>query len=221
VTRLVVISPHLDDGVFGCSALLASHDEPVVVTVFAGKPPPSATVRPWDEAAGFRPGDDVVGVRQAEDRAALARLGATPVWLPFLDSQYADSPTVETIVPALEAPLVAAGADVVCVPLGLFHSDHDLAHRAALGVLARHPTWRWLAYEEPMYRRVPGAVNGRLAVLARAGIDAELIGSVRPAASKPRAMRCYASQLRALRTPGRPGFTDALAPERYWTLRAA
>jgi LmbE family N-acetylglucosaminyl deacetylase len=221
VTRLVVVSPHLDDGVFGCSAMLTSHADPIVVTVFAGKPPPSATVRPWDEAAGFRAGDDVVGVRQAEDRAALARLGAAPVWLPFLDSQYGDSPEVETIIPALEAALLVAGADVVCIPLGLFHSDHDLAHRAALDVLVRHPAWRWLAYEEPMYRRVPGAVNARLTALARAGIDAELIGSVRPPREKPRAMRCYASQLRALRTPGRPGFTDALAPERYWALRAA
>ena len=221
MTRLVVVSPHLDDGVFGCSALLASHADPVVVTVFAGKPAPSTPLRPWDEAAGFRPGDDVVGIRRAEDRAALARLGAAPVWLPFLDSQYGDSPNVETIVPALEAALLTAGADVVCVPLGLFHSDHDLAHRAGLGVLARRPAWRWLAYEEPMYRRVPGALSQRLASLARAGIDATLVGALRSPPSKPRAMRCYASQLRALRTPGRPGFADALAPERYWALTAA
>ena len=117
--------------------------------------------------------------------------------------------------------MLAAKADVVCIPLGLFHSDHDLAHRAALGVLPRHPGWRWLAYEEPMYRRVPDALTERLAALARAGIDTELVGSVRPPASKPRAMRRYASQLRALRSPGRPGFADALAPERYWALTAA
>jgi LmbE family N-acetylglucosaminyl deacetylase len=200
--------------------LLAAHPDAVVVTVFAGKPPPSSTLPPWDEAAGFRAGDDVVGARQAEDRAALEELGAAPLWLPFLDAQYADSPGVETIVPALEAALLAAGAGVVGIPLGLFHSDHVLAHRAALHVRARHARWRWIAYEEPMYRHVPGALTERLASLETAGVGAELLGSVPPPPGKPRAMRHYASQLRALRTPGRPGIADALAPERYWELTA-
>jgi LmbE family N-acetylglucosaminyl deacetylase len=218
--RLVVVSPHLDDGVLGCSALLATHPAAVVMTVFAGRPLASARLPPWDEAAGFRPGDDVVGARRAEDRAALDVLGAGPVWLSFLDSQYGDSPAVDAIVPVLESALTDAGPATVCIPLGLFHSDHVLTHAAALRVLTRHQHWRWLAYEEPMYRRVPGALDNRLAALKSAGIAATLDQSAAPPAQKPRAMACYASQLRALGTPGRPGFADAFAPERYWTLAA-
>ena len=218
--RLVVVSPHLDDGVLGCSGLLSRYDSAVVVTIFAGRPPASAPLPPWDEAAGFRPGDDVIGARRAEDRAALEMFGAEPVWLPFLDSQYGDSPAVDAIVPVLESALGAAPMRTVCIPLGLFHSDHLLAHAAALRLLRRRPRWQWLAYEEPMYRRVPGALDARLAALAAAGIGVRLFGSAAAPADKPRALACYASQLRALGTPGRPGHADALAPERYWTLTA-
>jgi LmbE family N-acetylglucosaminyl deacetylase len=216
--RLVVVSPHLDDGVFGCSALLAADGDAVGVTVFAGRPPAPAPLPPWDEAAGFRAGDDVIGVRRAEDRAALQVFGAQPVWLPFLDAQYGQSPGVAAIVPALESALTALDTATVCIPLGLFHSDHVLAHTAALIVLRRHRTWQWVAYEEPMYRRVPGALTDRLAALCSAGIVVTPLGSVPSPERKREAVACYASQLRALATPGRPGVADALGPERYWAL---
>jgi len=217
---LVVVSPHLDDAVLGCSALLSQHDGAVVVTVFAGRPPASARLPPWDQAAGFRPGDDVVGARRAEDRAALEIFGAEPVWLPFLDSQYGDSPAVEAIVPVLESALMEAKPATVCIPLGLFHSDHVSTHAAALRLLRRCPQWQWLAYEEPMYRRVPRALDDRFTALSAAGLAIRLFGSAAPPPHKPRALACYASQLRALGTPGRPGHADALAPERYWALSA-
>lgn len=220
MSRLVVVSPHLDDGVLGCSALLAAHVEVVVMTVFAGRPPASASLPPWDAAAGFRAGDDVVGARRAEDRAALHVFGAEPVWLPFLDAQYGESPAVEAIVPVLVSELTAVDAATVCIPLGLFHSDHVLAHTAALAVLRRHPGWRWVAYEEPMYCRVPEALTDRLASLRTAGIAATPLGSLPPPERKWDAMSCYASQLRALGRPGGPGFADALGPERYWALTA-
>jgi LmbE family N-acetylglucosaminyl deacetylase len=219
VTRgLVVISPHLDDGVFGCSALLAAHADAVVMTVFAGRPPAFGALPPWDEAAGFRAGDDVVGARRTEDRAALRVFGAQPVWLPFLDAQYGRSPSIATIVPVLESALTALDTSTVCIPLGLFHRDHVLAHTAALVVLRRHPRWQWVAYEEPTYRRVPDALTDRLEALRSAGVVATPLGSLPSPERKRDAMSCYASQLRALGTPGRPGFADALGPEHYWAL---
>jgi LmbE family N-acetylglucosaminyl deacetylase len=217
-SRLVAISPHLDDAVLGCSALLAAHPGAIVVTVFAGRPTDGTALPAWDEAAGFRAGDDVVGARRAEDRAALHTLGARPRWLDFLDAQYGDSPSVDAIVPALESAIGSADAAIVGIPLGLFHSDHALAHAAALALLPRHREWRWLAYEEPMYRRVPGALDQRRARLREAGVAAEALDRVRAPRRKRHALTCYASQLRALRTPGRPGHADALAPERYWEL---
>jgi LmbE family N-acetylglucosaminyl deacetylase len=217
-SRLVAISPHLDDAVLGCSALLAAYPGAIVVTVFAGRPPDGTPLPAWDEAAGFRAGDDVVGIRRTEDRAALHTLGARPRWLDFLDAQYGDPPAVDAIVPALESAIGSADAAIVGIPLGLFHSDHALAHAAALALLRRHPEWRWLAYEEPMYRRVPGALDDRRAALRKAGVTANALDRVRAPRRKRRALACYASQLRALRTPGRPGVADALAGERYWEL---
>lgn len=217
---LVAISPHLDDAVFGCGALLTTQVPSVVITVFAGRPPRRASLPPWDEAAGFHPGDDVVDARRAEDRAALDTLGARPVWLNFLDAQYGDSPSADSITAALERVLAAADPATVCVPLGLFHSDHELALAAALSLVLRFPSRRWLAYEEPMYRRIPHALDARLTSLREAGLQPTAIAGAAAPESKRRAVACYASQLRALDTPGRAGHADALTPERYWALTA-
>src|SRR4051812_4728612 len=80
---VMIVSPHLDDAVFGCGELLGARPGSVVVTVFAGAPPTYETVTEWDALAGFRAGDDVMAARRAEDRDALAVLGARPVWLDF------------------------------------------------------------------------------------------------------------------------------------------
>lgn len=216
--RLVAISPHLDDAVLGCSALLAACPGAIVVTVFAGRPPDGTPLTPWDEAAGFHAGDDVVGARRAEDRSALRTFGARARWLDFLDAQYGDASAVDSIVAALESAIGTPGPAIVGIPLGLFHSDHALVHAAALALVPEHPEWRWLAYEEPMYRRVPAALDDRRAALRETGIVAEALDPVPAPPRKRHAIGCYASQLRALRTPGRPGYADALAPERYWEL---
>jgi LmbE family N-acetylglucosaminyl deacetylase len=215
---VVAVSPHLDDAVLGCGGLLGTVGTGVVVTVFAGRPRAGTALPPWDEAAGFRQGDDVIGARRAEDAQALYHLGARPVWLDFLDAQYGEVPSAADVAEALESALCAAEPATVCIPLGLFHSDHALAHVAALRVRARHPRWRWLAYEEPMYRRVPDALSARLRALSAAGIEAVPVDGVPVTEGKRDAIACYASQLRALATPGRPGYADALARERYWAL---
>ncbi|HEX3177028.1 MAG TPA: PIG-L family deacetylase [Methylomirabilota bacterium] len=215
---LAVISPHLDDAVLGCGALLAAMPGAIVITVFAGRPPADAPLRAWDAAAGFSAGDDVIGIRRAEDAAALRCLGAEPLWLPFLDAQYEQTPSVDEVAEALDGVLCARGPATVCIPLGLFHSDHALAHAAALEVRARHRSWGWLAYEEPMYRRVPGALADRLEALRKADISAIPLPPRVATVEKRDAIACYASQLRALATPGRPGHADALAEERQWKL---
>ena len=216
--RLVAVSPHLDDAVLGCGGLLDALGAAVVVTIFAGRPPADRPLPEWDRASGFDPGEDVIGARRAEDAEALHHLGARPVWLDFLDAQYGDAPSAADVADALESALCEAEPATVCIPLGLFHSDHALAHAAALAVRVRHRRWRWLAYEEPMYRRVPDALHARLRALSAAGITAIPVDGVQATDGKRDALACYASQLRALATPGRPGYGDALARERYWAL---
>ena len=85
------MSPHLDDAVFGCGQWIASSASSIVVTIFAGAPPADAALTAWDAECGFRGGDDVIAARRAEDRTALARLNATPIWLDFRD-EHIDAP---------------------------------------------------------------------------------------------------------------------------------
>jgi LmbE family N-acetylglucosaminyl deacetylase len=217
---VIVVSPHLDDAVFGCGELLAARPGSSVITIFAGAPPTYDTVTEWDALAGFRPGDDVMAARRAEDERALAILGARPVWLGFRDSQYRCSPTVPEIADALERAIGERDRRAVFIPLGLFHSDHHLAHAAALDVLRRRPDRAWFAYEEAMYRKIPDTVAERIAALRRAGIGAVRAGESSTCGHgvKARAIACYVSQLRALAAPKKPGYEDAFGAERYWSL---
>ncbi len=239
--RVVVVSPHLDDGVFSCGELLAEHPGAVVITTLAGRPPAAVGLTEWDAAAGFRAGDDVVGARREEDREALRILGATPVWLDFCDSQYGRPPDPGRLSAALEGAVRAARPTAVFVPLGLFHSDHALTHEAGLAAwrrLSRRPRVEagagggpacpavgeggpaWFLYGDALYRGLAGLVDARIDALARAGVRAVSIRitSGRGRGPKRRAVLCYRSQLRALRTPGRPGIEDAFAAETYWKL---
>ena len=221
--RVAIVSPHLDDGVFTCGALLARRPGSAVITVFAGAPAVAGPVTAWDRAAGFGAGDDVIGVRRREDRAALRVLEATPVWLDFCDAQYGPPPKRPAVADALERALDTTGVSAVVIPLGLFHSDHRLAHDAALEVRRRRPDLAWLAAEDAIYRRLPGLVDEAVARLEALGMTPRRIdgdGAAAPAAHerKREAVACYRSQLRALAAPGMPGTGDIGGPERYWSL---
>jgi LmbE family N-acetylglucosaminyl deacetylase len=228
------------------------------VTLVAGRPASSRDVTEWDAACGFDEHDDVVAARRAEDAAALALLGASPIWLDFLDAQYAAAPPAaapspadlavphpdlgaglpaggprcagwewtrdaEAIAAAIARVKAESGASEVCIPLGLFHEDHELASCGALLAARRLPGRCWLVYADALYRRVPMLLTQRLATLRGEGWRlVPLRPSTIPASHvKRRAIGCYASQLRGLASPGRSGYEDALAPERYWQLTPA
>ncbi len=240
--KIVVVSPHLDDGVFSCGDLLVAHPGSMVVTVMAGKPPtPSPAAcqgsidsschgkwsneqtgfAEWDTASGFPSGDDVVGRRREEDRSALQILGATPIWLDLCDSQYQHSPTIEEIAAILEETFERLQPSAVFFPFGLFHSDHVLTHKACLELVWRHRAWDWFAYEDAIYRAFSDdLVNQRRAWLETLGITAAPAGdSGYPASdAKRRAVNCYQSQLRALAVHYRSGHDDVFNPERYWRI---
>lgn len=221
---LVVISPHLDDGVFGCGELLASRPGAVVITVFAGLPEATWSVPDWDAECGFASARQAVAMRRREDREALELLEAAPCWLGFLDSQYRRTPTAAEVTRKLARALRRHRADMVAIPLGLFHDDHKLAHAAALAVLRSGLGGTWLAYAEPLYRRIPGLLEERLAALERMRIRAETAcpPTERVAADyKRRAVHCYASQLRGIAARVRGGYVDVFAPECYWRLTPA
>src|SRR5215475_10737671 len=212
-----VISPHLDDAVFSCGQWLAEHPGSVVVTVFAGLPAATPTPTEWDARCGFASGTDAVATRRAEDHRALALLGAQPLWLEFEDSQYGSETDKRDIAATLRDILWTRDQERVLIPLGLFHTDHYLAHESAIVALRALGARCALAYEDSLYRGIPGLLQERLAALLSNGRQAtpardqaHVCGPL-----KNQAVLAYASQLRAF---GPNGFTDTRRPERIWRI---
>lgn len=215
----LVVSPHLDDAVFGCGDWLLDHPGTVVATVFAGVPPAADARTDWDARCGFASAAQAIAARRDEDACALRILGARPVWLDFLDSQYGRSPDVAEVARALARLADELQAGQIVLPLGLFHSDHLLAHQAGLQLWReRSPAIQALAYEDCLYRNGPGALQRRLADLLHAGVAATPLKRPPPRdpARKAQAVQAYRSQLRAF---GPGGYDDTARPERLWRLQ--
>jgi LmbE family N-acetylglucosaminyl deacetylase len=227
--RVVVVSPHFDDAALGASHLLSAHPGSTVVTVLAGRPPSYPDpVSDWDAAGGFVAGDDVVAIRRQEDNAAMAVLGAVPVWLEFADHQYLEPgkrPAPLDVAPVLAAAVTEAGATAVFLPMGLANPDHVLTHDA--GLLVRHQLGAdgsgpcWFCYEDAGYSHLPGLLAWRVAKLFRSGLwpTPAIVPVVPDAAAKRVAIECYRSQLAPLR---QDHLLDerlvAQVPEQYWRL---
>jgi LmbE family N-acetylglucosaminyl deacetylase len=230
LARLVIISPHLDDAVLGCSYLMAAHPGVTVITAFAGRPAVYPDpVQHWDALGGFRRGDEVHVVRRAEDAAALAGFDATPVWLDFVEHSYlerADWIRPDQVVDELETAVRAEGPTAVFAPFGLANPDHDCTHDAAMLLRERMladagggPSW--FCYEDMGYKHIPGLLAWRVSKLFRRQVWPT------PAAvpvdvddrRKQAAVACYPTQVRALEAEWAISTKlDAPAPEQYWRL---
>ncbi len=217
-----VVSPHMDDAVFSCGMLLASHPGSIVCTVFCGEPdPPQQT--PWDTSAGFEDSSTAMRARIAEDEQALAIVGARALRLPFFDSQYGDTPSVEALVRALTRAWRRTGAPRLVAPLGLYHSDHVLVGDACRLIAQRERAYDVIVYEDALYRAIEDVASRRYAELSGNGIGfaplpepiAHTFRGAGAAAVKRRAVPAYRSQLRALDDPYP---RDLAEPERYMQL---
>ncbi|WP_168791295.1 PIG-L deacetylase family protein [Paraburkholderia aromaticivorans] len=220
--RLFIVSPHFDDAVFSCGALLAAHPDAAVCTVFAA-PPEQPMHTEWDEKSGFADAHQAIHERTLEDNRALEVLDAIPLRMPFRDSQYLDSPSISKMAAALEETIYRTTANTLLMPLGLYHDDHVRVFEACCEILPRLSHLTWFGYEEAIHRRTPGVVQARLADLAQRGIVAtpaspsagHTIDAQRRAQLKREAVNAYQSQLRAF---GAGNYDDIFATERYWQL---
>jgi LmbE family N-acetylglucosaminyl deacetylase len=227
--RILVVSPHFDDAALGAAHLLTSHPGSTVVTVLAGRPPryPDQATD-WDAAGGFEAGDDVVAARQEEDRAAMATMQATPVWLDFPDHQYLAPevrPTPEQVAPALRQAVTDVDPTAVFLPMGLANPDHVLTHEAGLQVRTDlvddggGPLW--FCYEDAGYKHLPGLLAWRIAKLFRSGLwPTPAVVPIQPdMAAKRDAIEQYKSQLAPLEQDHL--LSERLAanvPEQFWRL---
>ncbi len=200
VGRLVVVSPHLDDGVLSLGAAIsewARRGATVeLLTVFACDPDSAATVGGWDGRAGFRTEGKAARARREEDRRACEILGATPVWLPFGSVDFERHGDEEAVRAAVEE--VLAGADVVLVPgFPLSHPDHKWLLEVLARSLSRYPT-------VGLYAEQPYAMRANRALRAPEWLDRALgrhlsfgrvAASPRHRLAKWKAIRRYRSQL--------------------------
>jgi len=126
VGNVVVLSPHLDDGVFSLGAAIAAAEpgsDVAVVTVLAGDPGSDEPAGDWDARAGFETAGESARARRAEDELACRDVGARPVWLPFRDHQYDRGGSDDQVWAAVEEAI--GGAETVLVPgFPLIHEDH-------------------------------------------------------------------------------------------------
>ena len=223
---IVVVSPHLDDAALGAAHLLVTYPGSTVITVHAGRPAAyPEEVTEWDAAGGFARGDDVVGIRHEEDRKAMASMGATPVWLDFVDGQYLsddEKAAPRDIAPALQQAIEAAHPTVVFLPMGLAHPDHMATHDA--GLLARATMGggtSWFCYEDHGYKHIPGMLAWRVSRLFQADLwpTPSVVPTEPDMDAKRAAIACYPSQIGPLsREHLLAERLDANVPEQYWRL---
>jgi LmbE family N-acetylglucosaminyl deacetylase len=165
--KFVYLSPHLDDAVLSCGAFLwkqvhIDRQPAEVWTIFAGDPP-AGELSPFARElhARWQTDAEAPASRRAEDVAACAILGCTPMHLAYADCIYRSlpggtSPRIEKNMdlfqydPAKDLPLARELSEflksqlpadcALVVPLGVGgHIDH-IVTRTAAEILER-PLW--------------------------------------------------------------------------------
>lgn len=155
--RLLVVSPHFDDGVLSVGGAIAqlvrSGAAVTVATVFSGSSegPLSAAAQAFHERCGLD--DDAMRQRAGEDREACRRLGAEPVHLGMLEAlyrrekhgghRYAEGPAIFAADLVAECAVVERAAEMigalvaeldpalVLSPLAVgAHVDHEITSAA-------------------------------------------------------------------------------------------
>ncbi|MGB3808250.1 MAG: PIG-L family deacetylase [Erythrobacter sp.] len=201
MSRVLAVSPHLDDAVFSAGATLARHagegDEVVVLTCLTGnvaRPEGFALACQLDKGLG--PDVDYMALRRTEDTAACEHIGARAVHWPFLEAPHrgygdaaalfgparADDDLADRLAPELAALFEELRPDTIYGPYGVGeHVDHR-AVRAALSRVTGKAIW-WEDF--PYAMREDRAVQG----IVRHEVDDEWL------AVKGRAALAYQSQV--------------------------
>ena len=244
------MSPHLDDAVLSCFALLTGPTPADVLTVFAGAPVPPRVA--WSERAmGFADSDATMTARRIEDARALEGLTRATDTMDLLDEDYiddrrtpADADALRTRVSAWVAGnpggrvTVPAGAGRVLGRIGARlerllgdrgkvtqHPDHVFVRDAVAELVGAGELDELLLYEELPYlwHGEAAAESRRVARRTRAALAQLELRVDRDA--KASRIACYASQLGHLALDGRRPDDPAALPEveRYalLTTRAA
>ncbi|MDH3226982.1 MAG: PIG-L family deacetylase [Thermoleophilia bacterium] len=234
---LLIVSPHLDDAVFSCSALLGRGEPAEVLVAFAGFPNPPHRGEA-DSKAGFLDSDEAMTVRHSESRNAFADSPHTLTSMGLLPGQYVNGDRSESdrrwIVRAILDWLRRSQGGTIALPAGAGardqwwrrgregrpsqDPDHLFARDAGLSALRGISDVRlWLYEEFPLMAggRADGAVKRLCTGLGlTAGPFAFTINR------RDKAFR--AGVFRSRRAELGQDLTPATLPvtERYWALSA-
>ena len=156
----IILSPHLDDGVFNAWHVIAK-GQIKIITVFAGTPDTRKTTF-WDRLGGIKSSQEMMAVRRAENKTALKDEVAEIINLNFLDHQYAHKQVdIETIWKELRKHITKQ--DVLFVPIAASRIFRHVDHVALrdLGVHLFNEGFRVKFYTDIPYMRIPNIVNVR------------------------------------------------------------
>ena len=194
MSRILAVSPHLDDAVFSAGGTLARHsaagDDVTVLTCFTGNiDRPSGFALACQLDKGLSPEIDYMALRRAEDEAACRAIGASAVHLSFLEAPHRgyESPTalfgarraddrVDELVEELRRQIARLEPDLIYGPYGIGnHVDHDLANEALEEARGRVPVILWEDFPYAMRERTaPAEISRR--ELGPAEAEAKLAG---------------------------------------------
>ena len=170
--RVLAVSPHLDDAAFSAGATLAAladagHEVTVVTCFTRSVPDPTGFALACQLDKGL-PGDvDYLALRRDEDAAAMAVLGATPVYLGLPEAPHRGYTSAadlfagvhedDQVCRSLGAALEGHDADLWLAPQALGgHVDHLQVLRAVAGLDRPVLWWR----DSPYVLRDSAAVPG-------------------------------------------------------------
>jgi LmbE family N-acetylglucosaminyl deacetylase len=119
---VLVVSPHLDDGIVSAFGLVVRRRS-VLVTVFTA-PAPDHRPSTWDQMRGFDSSEDAMKVRRDEDCAAAALVGREIRHLGFAEHSYRSEADTKLIRDKLQESLLDTIASIpgnvkLALPAGL------------------------------------------------------------------------------------------------------
>jgi LmbE family N-acetylglucosaminyl deacetylase len=171
--RIIAISPHLDDAAFSVGATLASladagHEVTVVTCFTRSMPEPTGFALACQTDKGLGPEVDYMAIRRAEDKAAMAVLGAAPLHFDLPEAPhrgyssatelFAGPHPGDEVWRELASALHELSGDLWLAPQGLGgHVDHLQVLRTM--VRSTRPTLWWR--DSPYVLRDPAARPGR------------------------------------------------------------
>ena len=206
--RVVVVSPHLDDGVLSLGAAMrawaCSGARVELLTVLACDPVSDAPAGGWDSRGGFATEGESARARRDEDAAACALLGVSPTWLPYGSVDFERHGDERSIVQAVAE--ATAAADLVLLPgFPLSHPDHEWLVRALVEDGGSFRGRVAFYAEQPYTARLdarPALPVWLAERIGLASVFSVLPRHPRALVAKWRAVRCYRSQLPLLALRG-------------------